>query len=684
MFLQSMDVSVDPCEDFYTYACGNWGNSHVSLEGPLSWFTERTKHLQSRVYDILRDNDSSSDPMPLKYARQLYRSCLDTAQLDKLGVEPIMQVLDRVKLPRVIPSEETVANFSLARTLALAQRVLSMDILVTLSLDVDNSTNLTTINVSPALGFSPLPELELVTAPTRQHSHAQLDPRDILLLKVGYIASVLSELYPVANTSNYNTIAFKILLMESHIKTDADQLNIEDEPERMTFGDLQKIMDEANSTGEPNTRFDWAEYLEVLVENLNLNVTVGLSSIVYVHGTSYFAAMGQRLHKVKTESIQRLIWWKIIDALLPHTTTTLRMLKDDLFRSVFRNSGKPSRQAKCTRIVKTFLNMALSYKIAVEDPLHEVIHRVRGMLKDIISAFKSLVGELKWMDAFTKIATLNKVDAIKSYIGYPEWLLDNGELEKFYDGVEVVEGEFLQSMLNMKAVEVAALLKTIGSLPDTNPKYSWVSDPIEVNAYYSRNLNAISIPAGILQIPFYFLGLEALNYGAIGSILGHEVTHGFDVEGKDFDASGKKVTWWSDHMLVEYNKRTECFINQYNNYTLGANNVNGTHTLAENIADNGGVREALRAYRIFMNRRGPEKSIPGFQNFTHEQLLFLSFAHVWCQTTTPESDILTLTDVHSPSKYRVLGSLVNLPEFSEVWGCKPKSPMNPVSKCILW
>ncbi|XP_046687782.1 LOW QUALITY PROTEIN: endothelin-converting enzyme homolog [Homalodisca vitripennis] len=301
-------------------------------------------------------------------------------------------------------------------------------------------------------------------------------------------------------------------------------------------------------------------------------------------------------------------------------------------------------------------------------------HQVQGMLMDITSAFSGLVHSLDWMDPDTKAAaTLGKAAAIRRYIGYPEWLFKPDELDKLYSNTNTC-----WNMLGIKGKEVTEVVEPA----------RWDSDPLEVNAYYSRTINAISIPAGILQMPFYFLGLEALNYGAIGSILGHELTHGFDIEGKDYDKTGERISWWNSKITNIYNRKAECFVDQYSRFSFGNTDelrVNGTLTLAENIADNGGIREAIHGYRLYTSRHGPEPYLPGLQHYSHEQLLFLAFAHVWCEATTPQHEVLSLSDLNSPNKFRVLRQVLsNSPEFASIWNCRPGSRMNPTDKCILW
>ncbi|KAK9499350.1 hypothetical protein O3M35_002401 [Rhynocoris fuscipes] len=375
----------------------------------------------------------------------------------------------------------------------------------------------------------------------------------------------------------------------------------------------------------------------------------------------------------------------MVSAMISHTTSEMRSLRDELYEALFKRQ-RHTRSYKCVKYVKTFFNMAISYKFASLDNLQETTRKIEWMLKDITKSFNILVDSLKWMDYKTKMNTWKKANSVKKYIGYPDWLLDKGELDSLYNHVKVIDGEFLNSMVLIKSSEAKQFLSKLGDVPSDDEETRWITDPLQVNAFYIRQSNSVAIPAGILQAPFYFLGLEALNYGAIGTILGHELTHAFDIEGKDYDFEGKKVSWWDEDMSKEYDERAQCFVDQYNNFGYSdTDKINGTITLAENIADNGGVREAFHAYRYYIRRNGVEAYLPGLDHYTHEQLFFLAFANIWCDKSSREDEILSLnTDEHSPNKFRVLGTLSNLDLFAKVWHCPKNTAMNPVDKCVLW
>ncbi|BES98587.1 Peptidase family M13 [Nesidiocoris tenuis] len=683
MLLDSLDTRHDPCDDFYKFTCGKWAEAHLAQSNTNSWFSDRTRYLSSKMESVLSENATSSDPLPVVYAKSLFASCMDTNKLDELGLEPMFSVLERVGLPKTLPDENSGVTFSISKTLARIQRVLSMDLLVQLSMALDPKTNKTVMVVSPTPGGPSLPEL--ISSDDAddggRRPAAAVSSREALGLRLAYMTGVMAAIQPQANVSELGTAALKILVIDSQIRSDIQKAESDEAPTLMTYNELQDIMDNANTTGSPKQKFDWNEYVTVLLDGLGVEFSG--NDTLYVNMPDYFALLGARLHRSRPESFQRYLWWFLVTSMVPHTTDELRSLKDDLYEALFRRP-RQTRSSKCVKYVKSFFNMAIAFKFASMDNLERTTTRVRSMLEDITDAFSRLVNSLPWMDDTTKGKAAKKARAIKSFIGYPDWLLVPGQLEEVYKGMEVVDGQFLGSMVGLKSAEVKKILKGLGQ-PPANETRGWVADPLDVNAFYGRGTNAVAIPAGILQAPFYFLGLEALNYGAIGSILGHELTHAFDVEGKDYDETGRRVSWWDSEMTKAYDERAQCFVKQYDKFGFTANySLNGTLTLAENIADNGGLREAFHAYEHFVDRNGQEPKLPGLEGYDHKQLFFIAFTNVWCEKSNLQDDISSLNDVHSPNKFRVLGTLRNLEEFSRVWNCPAGSNMNPKGKCVLW
>jgi len=268
-----------------------------------------------------------------------------------------------------------------------------------------------------------------------------------------------------------------------------------------------------------------------------------------------------------------------------------------------------------------------------------------------------------------------KLQAITNKIGYPDGWRD-------YGTVQVKRGDYLGNAQRARSFEVKRNLNKIGKPLD---KKEWSMTPPTVNAYYSASNNDINFPAGILQPPFFDKDADdAVNFGGIGVVIGHELTHGFDDQGSKFDAEGNLTNWWTQADRDEFDKRTTCIADEYSSFVAVDDvHLNGRLTLGENTADNGGLRIALAA--LHKDMENDPKAAATKDGFTPEQRFFIGFAQVWCQNATPESSrLLAKTDPHSPGEYRTNGTLQNSPDFAKAFGCKAGQKMVSANACHVW
>ncbi|KAL1123319.1 hypothetical protein AAG570_002405 [Ranatra chinensis] len=308
--------------------------------------------------------------------------------------------------------------------------------------------------------------------------------------------------------------------------------------------------------------------------------------------------------------------------------------------------------------------------------------KAEEMINNLRTAFKENLKELSWMDDETRQLAESKADAITDMIGFPDYILDPRQLDEKYKELEVSEHKYFLNNIHANQYNLKQNLKKLGQPVN---KTRWNMTPPTVNAYYTPTRNQIAFPAGILQAPFYDVKQQqALNYGAMGVVMGHELTHAFDDQGREYDKYGNLHQWWNNKTIERFKKQTECVVKQYSNYYMNGKRINGKQTLGENIADNGGLKAAYRAYADWVKRYQEELPLPAL-NLTHKQLFFLSFAQVWCSASTEEATNLQVEkDAHATPKYRVIGSLSNLPEFAKDFNCPPGSNMNPRDKCVVW
>lgn len=337
--------------------------------------------------------------------------------------------------------------------------------------------------------------------------------------------------------------------------------------------------------------------------------------------------------------------------------------------------------------------------------MREVFHgdsknHAQKMINEVRNAFKKNLKNLKWMDPETREAAEIKADAISDMIGYPDFIQNPKLLDERYHNLTVRNDTYFENNIHLNYYN---LVKNLEKINEPVNKTTWSKSclnlklnffnltplpgmfPSTVNAYYTPGKNQMVFPAGILQSPFYDSKYPAsLNFGGMGVVMGHELTHGFDDQGREFDKDGNLHQWWNNNTIDLFKNRTECFTKQYGKYQINGKNLNGNQTLGENIADNGGLKAAYHAYLEYTKEKPDPPPLPGI-DLTHKQLFFLAFAQVWCSTVTVETANLEIVkDPHSPAKYRVIGSLTNLKEFSEEFKCSAGTRMNPKEKCEVW
>ena len=304
-------------------------------------------------------------------------------------------------------------------------------------------------------------------------------------------------------------------------------------------------------------------------------------------------------------------------------------------------SYRPPRWQKCVGVAshddKGF-GMAAGHAYVREKFDDESREVASVMIEDIRLSFKVLVSESLWMDADTQVLAQEKADAIYKEVAYPDWLPNNDELDKYFEGVVPPHPD--RNVINVASMTGWRKQWSLNKLNEPTTRDSWVMQPATINAWYLPEKNSITFPAGILQAPFFEKGYpKYLDFGSIGVVMGHEITHGFDDEGRQFDKDGNAIPWWTEETIAAFDERAQCFVSMYGNYTvpelipiLGDDaHLNGVNTLGENIADNGGLRESYRAYQNFIiNENGGkvEPKLPGLQEYSNEQLFFISFAQV--------------------------------------------------------
>ncbi|XP_011310718.1 endothelin-converting enzyme 1 isoform X2 [Fopius arisanus] len=713
---ESMDTSIDPCENFYQYACGRWSENHPTPDTSMmhSWFSERSDKVTRKVRQLLRNN-LTDVPWAVSQAKMLYDSCVNTGFMDTLGLSPLLNLLKELDIPQV-PAILGKEDGNFIEKIGKVRRILGKDVLIGFSVipDPRNRSRNIIILDSPS-SVSPLPgdreiERRLKSLRTRM-ARSSIYEEDVAVnpvaIEKAYIAAVIREVISngtslscnsssVISSSEEDRIAkaahhiyelsaiFYYMSREDNNETVTDE-DITDK-DYMLVDNLQRLTDNyvkyENCSLKP--RKIWRPFIEEVCRGV-VDLDLDGRDKVLVANFGYIKDLALLLATTDDDKLESAIWWTVVDVVAPHSSNNLRKIWAEYIDKLISIEVSEPRSIHCADVVNYMMGMAVSWLFVEPEFSSNVAPKVVEMLEHIRTSFASLVATTAWMDQKTKLSTLEKSKKMVYVIGHPDWLFEDKILNEYYEGIDMKEDTYFDNMLSIARLMSKTEIEGVEEINHMNNTY-WAAGPTDVNAVYTVVANHITIPAAILQFPFYELGLEALNYGAIGTILGHELTHGFDNSGRLYDGDGNLRQWWSNDTILEYKDKVECFIQHYGEYYEEEvdEHIDGQLTLDENIADNGGLREAVLAYRRWKTKHGQEPALPGFTHLSHEQLLFLAFAHLWCESHTPESLRWMLRDSHSPGHVRLKAVLTNSKEFSEAWECPVGAPMNPRKKCRIW
>jgi putative endopeptidase len=412
--------------------------------------------------------------------------------------------------------------------------------------------------------------------------------------------------------------------------------------------------------------FNWRKYAAAAEAPrlLTINVTV----------PDYLRALNPLISATAMGDVKSYLRWQVLHHAADLLPKAFADADFDFFsRTLAGQPEQPPRWRRCVTQTDAALGEALGKAFVEATFSPQAKNDMLKMVQDIKAAMAQDIDSAPWMSGETKKAAMVKLNAVVDRIGYPdEW--------RDYSSIRVATDDALGNRQRAELFDRKRNLAKIGQPVDRS---EWSMTPPTVNAYYSPDRNNINFPAGILQPPFYRSGRDAaVNYGGAGAVIGHELTHGFDDQGRKFDGEGNLRDWWTAADGKAYEERATCVADQYSGYTVaGDTHVNGRLTLGENTADNGGLRLALMAYLA-----GPgAKNASKVDGFTPEQRVFLGWAQVWCENTRPEAErVKAATNPHSSNKYRVNGPTSNMPEFQKAFSCKANAPMVRGNACRVW
>ncbi len=646
--LDAIDQGVNPCIDFYEFACGNWRKNNPIPPDKARWgrFDELADRNLSLLREILEKAADVGAPGPERQIVDFYAACMDEPRIESLGARPIQPDLDAVA--KIRSRRELMREVSRLHTVGVPA-LLGWGS----TADLHDATRM--VAVVDQGGIS-LPDRDYYIKDDARSK----ETREKFLEHVSRMFGLLGRSQEESAAAAKTVLAVETALA----RTSMDRTLRRDPKNRDHFMKLSELAKLA-----PN--FDFPRFFETSrapkFDSLN------------VANPEFFKQVSAQLESVPVADWKTYLSWQVLSSRADYLSSPF--VKESFrFNNQYLAGQKEiaPRWKRCVRLADVSLGDALG-RIYVEKHFGaDGKERTLRMVKAIETAMEKDIAQLDWMSAATKEKARQKLTAIVNNIGYPDKWRD-------YSSIRIARDDFAGNVVRAASFEEHRQVAKIGGPVD---RTEWSMTPQTVNAYYRGSRNDINFPAGILQPPFFSRTIDdPVNFGAVGLVIGHELTHGFDDQGRKFDASGNLTDWWTEQDATEFDKRAACVDEQYSQYVAvkddkGEVRLNGKLTLGENVADNGGLRLAHSALMDTLTDEGGKKTIDGF---TPEQRFFIGYAQVWCQNATDQiSRLRALTDPHSPGRYRVIGVVANSPEFRDAFGCKPGDPMVRENACRVW
>jgi len=641
--LGSMDASVDPCVDFYAYSCGGWLRKNPIPPDESSWGVY--SKLQDENWLVLHDIlETAAQPASNRNALtqkigDYYAACMDQKTIDAAGFQPLNDQLSRIA---GLQSKNEIPG--------LAAAMVDDDVLFDFRSDQDFKDSSQVIAEVDQGGIG-LPDRDFYLL--RDAKTKEL--RKAYRAHVQQMFALLGDSPRTAGGEAKVVLRIETALAKAYMNR-VDRRDPRKIYNKMTSANLQAL----------SPSFDWDAYFA--------GFSLPAPASVNVTNPAFFQTMNAELNKESLASWKSYLRWRLINANAAHLSAPFVNADFDFYGKTLQGAREiEPRWKRCVEYVDSDLGEALGQAYVDRSFSPQAKERALKMVEQIESAMQRDIASLPWMTAATKQQALEKLHAMANKIGYPDKWRD-------YSALAISRDDELGNVLRAREFEFRRQLAKIGKPVDLG---EWSMTPPTVTAYYDGLLNDINFPAGILQPPLFDPNSDdAPNYGDTGGTIGHELTHGFDDEGRKFDAQGNLRDWWTPEDAQQFEKRASCIADQYSQYiAVDHIKINGKLTLGEDVADLGGL---ILAYMAWQDQTSGEP-LDSIDGFTPEQRFFIGYGQSWCTNTREETRRLRATaDVHSPEQYRANGVVSNMPEFQQAFHCKPDSPMVRKYRCRVW
>jgi endothelin-converting enzyme/putative endopeptidase len=639
----SLDTSVNPCTDFFAYSCGSWMKKNPIPPDQTSWavYSKLEDDNKALLREILESSASPAgrrDALTQKIG-DYYAACMDEKAINASAIKPLQSVLDQVEQ---LHFKRDIAS--------VAAAMVSNDALFRFRSDQDYKDSAQVIAEADQGGLG---------LPDRDY-YLKTDAKSVELRKA-YVAHLqkMFELLgdkPAAAGAEARTVMRIETALAKGSLTRVERRDPQKLYHKMTIQQL----------GALNPSFQWKEYF----------AKVGLPSAeaLNVETPGFFKALNTELRNETLASWKTYLRWHLINANAPFLSSDFVNADFDFYGKTLQGAQElEPRWKRCVGYVDNDLGEALGQAYVERNFSPDARERAQKMVKEIEDAMGRDIDSLPWMTTTTKQRALEKLHAVANKIGYPDKWRD-------YSALTIARDDEMGNVLRSREFEFHRQLAKIGKPVDRG---EWQMTPPTVNAYYDPQMNDINFPAGVLQPPLFDARSDAApNFGDTGATMGHELTHGFDDEGRQFDAHGNLRDWWTSEDAKAFKQRASCISDQYSQYVVVDDiKINGKLTLGEDIADLGGL---LLAHMAWQDDTKSEKSEP-LEGITPAQRFFIAYGQSWCANTRDETKRLRATvDPHSPDKYRANGVVSNMQEFQEAFHCKAGSPMVRENRCRVW
>jgi len=639
----AMDRTIDPCVDFFKYACGGWIKNNPIPPDQSSWdlyskMEDENKDKLRGILEAASTTDAGRSAVNQKIG-DYYASCMDEKAIEDRGIDPLKPELDRIAkigsktdladVASAMPTDNVLFRFDSIQDFRDASQVVA---------DADQG----------GLG---LPDRDYYLKADRKSEEL----RQAYVAHVEKMFELLGDAPRTAAAEAQTVMRIETDLAKGSL-TRVERRDPKKLDHKLTSLELQKIAPE----------FQWQIYF----------TRVGLPSLssLNVAVPDFFKTLNEEIDKTSLDDWKTYLRWHLV-----HSNAA--QLSSPFLNENFAFYGKTlqgqqqlkPRWKRCTEYVDDYLGEALGQAYVEKYFPPQAKEQALKIVNEIRAAMEQDIKGLTWMSPASKQQALTKLSAMANKIGYPDKWRD-------YSKLEVVRGDNLGNVERARRFEFNRQLGKIGKPVD---KGEWDMTPPTVNAYYNPQMNDINFPAGVLQPPAFDPESDAApNYGDTGGTVGHELTHGFDDEGRQFDAQGNLRDWWTPEDGKEFEKRASCISDQYSKYVIIDDiHINGKLTLGEDVADLGGL---MLAYMAWKDDTKGQKLDP-IDGLTPEQRFFVGYGQSWCGQVRDESKRLRATvDPHSPDKYRTNGVVSNMPQFQGAFHCKAGQPMVNLNQCRVW